>query len=159
MAFRKLAVLDIHGLDPVQHDYQLRTSGHYLVGVPFAAGLGVGRYLRDIGDGPSPVTRVRPLVVYIHLVGTLTADVFGIGIANKNTAIRRVIRPELGPYLEVLVGVLRDQMAALALVGHDGAVLRPPAGIADPIPVVQGLGVGAVKKCDPPSVALTRHLL
>jgi hypothetical protein len=62
MAFRKLAVLDIHGLDPVQHDYQLRTSGRYLVGVPFAAGLGVGRYLRDIGDGPSPVTRVRPLV-------------------------------------------------------------------------------------------------
>src|ERR1043166_5813391 len=103
MAFRKLAVLDIHGLDPIQHDYKLRTSGRYLVGVPLAAGLGVGRYLRDIGDGPSPVTRVRPLVVYIHLVGTLTADVFGIGIANKNTAIRGVIRPELGSDLEVLV--------------------------------------------------------
>ena len=108
---------------------------------------------------PSPVTRVRPLVVYIHLVGALTADVFGIGIANKNTAIRRVIRPELGSDLEVLVGVLREEMATLTLVGHDDAVLGPPVGIAHPVPVVQGLGVGPVKKGDPSGVALARHLL
>src|SRR5206468_7998442 len=39
-SLRVLAVLNVGGLDSVQHDGELRTLGRDLVGVPFAAGLG-----------------------------------------------------------------------------------------------------------------------
>jgi len=45
--------------------------------------------------------------------------------------------PKLRPDLEILVGVLRDEIAAFALVGHDGPVLRSPVGIADGIEVLK----------------------
>src|SRR5436309_9146385 len=44
----ELAVLDVDGLDTVWHDRQLRAFGRDLIGVPFATGLGHGRYLGDI---------------------------------------------------------------------------------------------------------------
>ena len=152
-------MLNIDGLGTVEHDGELRALGRDLIGVPFATRLGHRRYFAEIDDGPGAIIRLWTLVVDIHLVRALGANVFGIGNADENAAVRGVIGPELGPDLEVLVGVLRDQMAALALVGHDDAVLGPPVGIADPVPVIQGLGVGAVKKRDPPRVTLTRHLL
>ena len=135
-SLRELAVLDIDGFDTVEHDGQLRTLGRDLIGVPFAAGLGHRSYFGKIDDGPGAILLLWALVVDIHLVGALGADVFGIGNSNENAAVRGGVRPELGPDLEVLVGVLRDQMAALAFVGHDGAVLDPPVGIAGPVPVL-----------------------
>src|SRR4029077_18450398 len=106
-SLRELAVLDIDGLDTVEHDGQLRTFGRDLIGVPFATGLGHRRYFGEIDDGPGAVLRLWALVVDIHLVGALGTDVFRIGNANENPAVRSVVRPELGPDLEVLVGVLR----------------------------------------------------
>src|SRR5947208_1042369 len=86
-SLRELAVLDIYRLGTVEHDGQLRTLGGDLIGVPFAAGLGHGRYLGHIDDGPGAVLRLRALVIDIHLVGALGADVFGIGNANKDAAV------------------------------------------------------------------------
>ena len=134
-------MLDIDSFGTIEHDRQMRAFGRDL-----------------IGDSPGAVLRVWALIVDIRLVRALGADGFWIGDAKKDAAVRGVVGPELGPDLEVLVGVLRDQMAALAFVGHDRAVLGPPIGIADPVPVVQGLGVRAVKERDPSRVALTRHL-
>jgi hypothetical protein len=50
-----------------------------------------------------------------------------------------VIGPEFRPDLEVLVGILRDEEAALALVGDDGAVFGSPVGLTEAVPVVQAL--------------------
>jgi hypothetical protein len=139
-------------------DCQMRAFGGDLIVVPFAARFGHRRYLGDIDDGPGAILRLWALVVDICLVRALGADGFGIGNAKKDAAVRGVVGPELSPDLEVLVRILRDQMATLAFVGHDRAVLGPPVGVADPVPVVQGLGVRAVKKHDPSRVTLTRHL-
>src|SRR5262245_55353280 len=111
----ELAVIDIDSLDSIQHDDQLPALGRDLIGIPFAASLGHRRYLGEIDDGSGTIIRLWPLVIDIHLVGALRADVFGIGNANENAAVGGVIGPELGSDLEVLVGVLRDQMATLAL--------------------------------------------
>src|SRR5262245_56934333 len=122
----ELAVLDIDGLYTVQHDGQLRTLGRDLIGVPFAAGLGHRRYFGEIDDSPGAILLLWALVVDIDLVGTLGVDTFRIGNADENTAVGSGVRPELGPDLKVLVGVLRDEMATLAFVGHDDPVLNPP---------------------------------
>ena len=136
-------MLDIDSFGTIEHDRQMRAFGRDLIIVPLPPALGIGDTLATLGK-PGAVLRVWALIVDIRLVRALGADGFWIGDAKKDAAVRGVVGPEL-PDLEVLVGVLRDQMAALAFVGHDRAVLGPPIGIADPVPVVQGLGVRAVK--------------
>ena len=137
-------MLDIDSFGTIEHDRQMRAFGRDLIVVPLPPALGIGDTLATLGTarcrtpGLGVDRRYSPR-------SALGADGFWIGDAKKDAAVRGVVGPELGPDLEVLVGVLRDQMAALAFVGHDRAVLGPPIGIADPVPVVQGLGVRAVK--------------
>jgi len=74
---------------------------------------------------------------------------------RRNAAVRGVIGPELGPDLKVLVGILREQEAALPLVRDDGAVLGTPVGVANAVPVVEALR--AVDERDPAGVGLTER--
>src|SRR5499426_4595358 len=147
---RESAVLDVDRLDPVQHHDQLAALGGDLVGVPPSAGLGHRRYLGEIDDRPRAVGRVGALVVDIHFVGALRSDLGRIGRADEDPAVRVVIRPELGPDHEILVGVLRDEVAALALVGDDRAPFGSPVGVADPVPVLEARA--AVDQRHPPRV-------
>src|SRR5207245_1541565 len=48
-----------------------------------------------------------------------------------NAAVHRVICAELRLDLNVLVGIIREEISALALVGDDGTVFRSPVGVAD----------------------------
>jgi hypothetical protein len=48
------------------------------------------------------------------------------------------VRPELGVDLEVLVRVLGDEVAALALVGDECAVLDAPISLSCAVPVARG---------------------
>ena len=50
----ELAVLDIGGLDTVEHDDQLRALGRYLIDVPFAPALGIGATLAKLTMAPVP---------------------------------------------------------------------------------------------------------
>src|SRR5215510_9267176 len=149
---RESAVLDVDRLDPVQHHDQLAALGGDLVGVPPSAGLGHRRYLGEIDDRPRAVGRIGPLVVDIHFIRALRADLGWFGRADEDPAVRVVIRPELGPDHEILVGVLRDEVAALALVGDDRAPFGAPVGVADPVPVLEARA--AVDKRHPPLVPL-----
>src|SRR6266853_5769553 len=134
-SLRVLAVLNAGGLDAVQHHGELRALGRDLVRVPFAAGLGHRRDLGHVDDSAGAVGRVGTLLVDVHLVGVGRGDRVGIRAADEDTAVRGVIRPELRPDLKILVGALRDEEAALALVRDDGAGLGAPVGITDPVPV------------------------
>src|SRR5437016_7163630 len=154
-ALRVLTVLNVHGLDSVQHDGEVGALGRDLVGVPLAAGLGHRRDLGHVDDGSGAVGGLGALVEDVHLVGAGGGDLLGIGAAEEDAAVRGVVRPELGPDLKVLVRALRDEKAALALVGDDGAVLRSPVGVADAVPVVQA--GGAVDERGPARGGLTER--
>src|SRR5438552_13332051 len=136
-SLRVLAVPDVNGLDPVQHDGQLRAFGGDLVGVPFATGLRHGPHLGHVDDRSGAVLRLRTLVVDVHLIAGDGTDLGMIAAAQENAAVRRVIRPELRLDLEILVGILRDEISALATVGDDRAVLGSPVGVADGIEIFQ----------------------
>ena len=72
------------------------------------------------------------------------ADLLGVLAAQEDAAVGVVARPEFHVDHEVLVRRLADQMGgALAghFVGDDGAVLDPPVGFADLIPVAEVLAV------------------
>src|SRR5438477_403556 len=130
-SLRVLAVPNVDGLDSVQHDGQLRALGGDLVGVPLAAGFRHGRDLGHVDDRSGAILRLRTLVVDVHFIAGDRIDLGAIGAAQENAAVRRVIRPELRLDLKVLVGIIREEISALALVGDDGTVLRSPVGVAD----------------------------
>src|SRR5207244_12997034 len=75
--------------------------------------------------------------------------------ADEALTVGVVLRSALRPDLKVLVRVLRDELAALALVGHDGATLRSPVGVADAVPVVQA--GGAIDERGPARGGLTER--
>src|SRR5436853_1781487 len=135
-----LAVPDVDGLDSVQHDGQLRALGGDLVGVPLAAGFRHGRDLGHVDDRSGAILRLRTLVVDVHFIAGDRTDLGAIGAAQENAAVRRVIRPELRLDLKVLVGIIREEISALALVGDDGTVLRSPVGVADGAEVAHASG-------------------
>ena len=96
------------------------------------------RYLGDIDDGPRAITGVGARVPDVYLIGIVGGNLAGVGAADEDAAVGIGFGPELGPNLEILVGVLCDQEAAAlggTLVGHDGSTLRPPVGSADTVPV------------------------
>src|SRR6266705_2568765 len=130
-SLRVLAVPNVDGLDSVQHNSQLRALGGDLVGVPLAAGFRHGRDLGHIDDRSGAIFRLRTLVVDVHFIAGDRTDLGAIGAAQENAAVRRVIRPELRLDLKVLVGIIREEISALAFVGDDGTVLRSPVGVAD----------------------------
>src|SRR6266699_3255791 len=139
-SLRVLAVPNIDGLDSVQHNSQLRALGGDLVGVPLAAGFRHGRDLGHVDDRSGAILRLRTLVVDVHFIAGDRTDLGAIGAAQENAAVRRVIRPELRLDLKVLVGIIREEISALALVGDDGTVLRSPVGVADRAEVTHARG-------------------
>src|SRR5436309_1587967 len=154
-SLRVLAVPNIDGLDSVQHNSQLRALGGDLVGVPLAAGFRHGRDLGHVDDRSGAIFRLRTLVVDVHFISGDRTYLGAIGAAQENAAVRRVIRPELRLDLKVLVGIIREEISALALVGDDGTVLRSPVGVADGAEVAQA--GGAVDERGPARVG-PRHV-
>src|SRR5581483_7123616 len=78
--------------------------------------------------------------------------------AKKDAAVGGGVGPELCAQLEVLVRVLRDEMAAFPFVRDDNAVLGPPIGVAHPVSVIQRFGLRSVEQRDPSRVASIGHL-
>ena len=150
-SFLEHPVAQVDGFLAVEHDGNLPTLGGDLERVPLAAGLRHRIDLGEIDDRAGAVGRILALVEDVHLVAALGAELLRIGTADEDAAVGVVARPELGVDLEVLVLVLGDQVRRLALVGNQRAVLDPPVGFADLIPVAHGL---AVDQRDPAGTAL-----
>src|SRR5690606_11478333 len=81
------------------------------------------------------------LIINVGFVGTVSADFFGVGNAEENAAVGGVVCPEFGVDLEIFVGLLADQMSALALVGNQRVTFNTPVGIADGIKIVLTLAL------------------
>src|SRR5262245_6793299 len=124
------AVLNVGRDDTIQRDGQLRAPGVDLVDVPLAAGLGHGVHHRDVDNATRAIARVGARVPDVHLVGADGAYLVGIAGADEDAAVGIAFAVELRIDVEVLVGFLGDEIPALALVGHDGAALRAPVGVA-----------------------------
>ena len=79
-----------------------------------------------------------------------------IGVADENAAVGVVADPELGAELEVLEGLLgdeigRDGVGVLLIDGDDRAVLDLEGGAAVALPLIEVL---AVEQGDPPAAGL-----
>src|SRR5262249_30434086 len=108
----ELAVLrTVYRLLPVEDHGELRSLGRDLVDVPFAAGLGHRFDLGHIDDGTGAIARVRALVIDIHFIAAVRADLVRIGAADEDAAVGFLVDPELDPELKVGVRLLRHQIA------------------------------------------------
>src|SRR5258706_1003490 len=146
-----------NGLLPIEGDIEDRAIGFNLHHIPFVGGYGHGIDLGDIYDRTGAILLFRARIEDVHLVARHGAGLGGIGAADEDTAIGGGIDPDLGPDLEVGIGVLRDEKSAHALIRLDGAVHDSPIGIADSGEIVH---VGAVKKRDPACIGLGgKHLM
>src|SRR5215831_8516404 len=147
-AARVLAVLNVHGLHPVQHDGEVRTLRGDLVGIPPAPRLEHGHGFRDVDDRAGAEARIGALVEDVDLVAGLGADLLRVGVAEEDAAVGVGVDPELRPHLEVGVGILRHEiaLALVAAVGHDDTVDDSPVRVSDLVPVVHAL---AVEEHDP----------
>jgi hypothetical protein len=138
--FGEFAVVGLDGDDSVENDGQFLSPGRDHEGVPLAAGLiDDGYWYRgDIDDGSGAILGVWARVPDVYLIGIGSGDILDVGAADENAAVSIGFRPELGPNLKILVGVLCHQKAVAlggTLVGHDGFTLRSPVGPADTVPV------------------------
>src|SRR5262245_7822982 len=136
------AVADVDGLLPVERHDEMPAIGGDLERVPLAGGLGHRVDLGEVDDRAGAVARVGALVEDVDLVAGPGADGGGILASNEDAAVGLLVRPELGIDLEVLVRVLRDEVAALALVSDDCPVLDAPIGVARGGKVAHRLAVG-----------------
>src|SRR5258708_1274591 len=148
-------VPNVDGLDSVQHDSQLRALGGDLIGVPLAARFRHGRDLGDVYDRSGAVLRLRTLVVDVHFIAGDGTDLGAIGAAQENAAVRRVIRQKFRLDLQVLAGIIRQKISALAHVGDHVPVVRSPVGVADGAEVAHA--GGAVDERGPARVG-PRHV-
>src|SRR5262249_15215407 len=135
---RVLAVLHVDRLDAVQPQGQLLALGDDLIGVPLAARRVDDRHRNrgDVDDGPGAVLRLGPDVPDVRLVAELGADLLGIGAREVDALVGVGSAVDLGADLEVLVGLLRAQVASLAGVGDDRAAFDAPVGVAHAVPVL-----------------------
>jgi hypothetical protein len=136
------AVAHVDGLLPVEHHDEMPAIGRDLESIPLAGGLGHRVDLGEIHDRAGAVARVGALVVDVDLVAGPGADGRGVLASNEDAAVGRLVRPELGVDLEVLVRALGDEVTALALVGDERSVLDAPIGLSRAGPVAHRLAVG-----------------
>src|SRR5207247_10809748 len=129
--------------------------GGDLEGVPLVGGLGHRVDLGEIDNRTGAIARVRTRVEDVHLIAGPGADGRGIFAADEDAAVGFLVRPELGVDHEVLVRGLGDQVAALALVGDERAVLDAPIGLSGRGPAVHGL---SIEQLNPARAGLARRL-
>src|SRR5207244_3476554 len=113
---RVLAVLHADCLHAVQLHRELVALRADLVGVPFAARLVDDRHGNggDVDDRARTVLRLGADIPDVDLVAGCGAHFRRIGAAEENTAVGVRRGPEFGADLEIPVGILRDEIAALA---------------------------------------------
>ena len=141
----------------VEHNGEMRALGSDFIGIPLPRGLRHRIDLGDIDDRTGAVAWVRPLVEDVDLVAGLAADSLRLLATDEDAAVGVVADPELGPDLEILVGILADEISevlALKLVSQKCAVLHRPVGFADLVPVAH---FGAVDQRDPAVALAGRH--
>src|SRR5688572_2551517 len=149
---RELHIADLGGLGAVQHHRHGGTLRRDVEDVPLAASLHRLQDLAAMHDAAGGVGLVGPLVEDVGLVAGLVGQVLGLRAAHVDAAVRIVGGPELDAQLEILVRVVRQEEAALALVAYDRAVLGAPVDVADALEILQA--PGAVEQRGP---AAARH--
>src|SRR5262249_5233945 len=149
--FLEDAGANLGGLLAIEHHGEIAAAGGDLIGVPLAGRLRHRIDLGEIDDCAGAVARIRSLVEYVHLIAGARADHLGIDAVYEDAAVGFLVGPELGIDHVVLVFILGEKKAALALVGDDGAVLDAPIGLAGLGKAVEAL---AVEQLSPAGAAL-----
>src|SRR5450756_3149581 len=83
------------------------------VGVPPAGWLRQRVDRGDVDDRGGAIARIGALVVNIDLIADLGVDLLRLVAADEDAAVGFFVGPELRPDLEILVGVLADEIAGI----------------------------------------------